>query len=410
MKLLHTADWHLGKKLESFSRMPEQQEVLAEIIDIAEREKVDLVLLAGDLYDSPNPPIEAVELLYKTLKDLNRRLDCPIIAIAGNHDSPDRIEAPDPLARACGIFFAGYPGTCLPLTEGEGFRMTESQPGFVRLQFDKYDYAINLIHSAYANELRLKTVFPADSDKENYFRETMKNHWNSLAENYMSEKDVNLLMTHLFFLPPKGEASYKEPENEKPVQYVGGAQAIPASAIPKRVQYTALGHLHRCFDVNENSDLEPLCYSGSPLAYSMAEAGQKKYVQIVELKPGTKASVKKVVLQSGRELIRKKFTDPGELLPWLAENKNALVELHYQSEHFLSAEQTQSIRKAHDGILKIIPYATQNTLNNDDGVQEHFEQSMEELFFSFFRENNDGVNPDKAILNLFKEIVSEGEE
>ena len=109
MRILHTADWHLGKKLDFFSRLEEQREVMDEICQIADREEADLVVVSGDLYDTFNPPIEATELLYKTLKRLTNNGKRPVIAIAGNHDSPDRVDSPDPLARECGIFFFGQP-------------------------------------------------------------------------------------------------------------------------------------------------------------------------------------------------------------------------------------------------------------------------------------------------------------
>src|SRR5512133_365919 len=114
MKLLHTSDWHLGKYLNNFSRHEEQQEVLEEICEIAERENVNAVLIAGDLFDTYNPPTESVELFYRILKRLSANGTRAVIAIAGNHDSPERIEAPDPLARECGIIFAGYPNSRVP--------------------------------------------------------------------------------------------------------------------------------------------------------------------------------------------------------------------------------------------------------------------------------------------------------
>ncbi|KKX47486.1 exonuclease SbcCD subunit D [Sphingobacterium sp. IITKGP-BTPF85] len=103
LKILHTADWHLGKRLDYFSRFDEQKVVLDEIVQIADQEQVDLVIVAGDLFDAFNPPVEAIELLYKTLKRLTKNGSRPVIAIAGNHDSPDRVDAPDSLARDCGI-------------------------------------------------------------------------------------------------------------------------------------------------------------------------------------------------------------------------------------------------------------------------------------------------------------------
>lgn len=111
IKILHTADWHLGKWLDNVSRLPEQKEVLEEICIIAERKEVDVVLIAGDLFDTYNPSAEAQELFYKTLRRLGNNGKRSVVAIAGNHDQPDRIEAPDHLARECGIIFIGYPNS-----------------------------------------------------------------------------------------------------------------------------------------------------------------------------------------------------------------------------------------------------------------------------------------------------------
>jgi exonuclease SbcD len=86
MKILHTADWHLGKWLDNYPRLPEQKEILEEICEIAEHELVDVVLIAGDLFDTFNPSAEAQELFYKTLRRLGNNGKRAVVAIAGNHD------------------------------------------------------------------------------------------------------------------------------------------------------------------------------------------------------------------------------------------------------------------------------------------------------------------------------------
>ena len=135
MKILHTADWHLGKKLDNFSRLEEQIQVMEEIIEIADAQQVELVLIAGDLFDTFNPSVEAVELFYKTLKRLAKNGERAVVAIAGNHDSPDRIDAPDPLARECGIILIGHPNVEITPFELDGFRVNRSDKGFIELLF-----------------------------------------------------------------------------------------------------------------------------------------------------------------------------------------------------------------------------------------------------------------------------------
>ena len=99
MKILHTADWHLGKRLENISRHEEQVAVLDEICQIADDRNVDAVIIAGDLFDVFSPPNESAELFFKTCKRLSNNGLRAVVAIAGNHDSPERIEAPEVLAR-----------------------------------------------------------------------------------------------------------------------------------------------------------------------------------------------------------------------------------------------------------------------------------------------------------------------
>src|SRR5690554_7521959 len=139
-----------------------------EICDIANNEEADIVVVSGDLFDTFNPPTEAVDLFYKTLKRLTNGGLRPVIAIAGNHDSPDRIEAPDPLARECGIIFAGYPNTLVPIFELEtGLKVTQSEEGFIELMLPVKDFPARMILPPYAIEFRLKQFLHSeDSDPD----------------------------------------------------------------------------------------------------------------------------------------------------------------------------------------------------------------------------------------------------
>ena len=182
MKILHTADWHLGKRLQEYPRLEEQKEVLQEIVDIAEKEDVDLILLAGDIFDSFNPNHEAVELLYKTLKKLSNNGQRPIIAISGNHDSTQFIEAPDPLAREMGIFFYSKYDSQIPAGQlDNGIQILQSEAGFVELKLPKYEFPVRILLAPYANELLLKTYL-GEGDREQEFRQVMAKRWQSLAD------------------------------------------------------------------------------------------------------------------------------------------------------------------------------------------------------------------------------------
>ena len=407
MKLLHTSDWHLGKRLEDFSRIEEQQAVLQEICEIAEREQVDAVLVAGDLFDTFNPPTEAVDLFYKTLKRLSNNGRRPVIAIAGNHDSPDRIESPDPLARECGIIFAGYPNSVVPEFELEsGLKVLRSEEGFLELKLPGIDAPLRLLLTPYANEFRMKTYLGQENSDEE-LRIVLQKKWQELAEKYCDNKGVNLLETHLFVVK-KGDELPEEPADEKPILHVGGAQAIYSENIPEQIQYTAIGHLHRMHRVD--SAPCPVYYSGSPLSYSFAETNQKKYVLLVDAEPEKVARVQELELTKGKKLLRKWAEGIVEALQWLAENPNCLVELTMVTDTYLTAQERKQLSAAHNGIVTIIP-EVKNASEFSGGNKKSIDltKTMEELFTDYFRhEKRQG--PNEEVMKLFTEILAENEE
>lgn len=404
MKILHTSDWHLGKRLDDFSRFGEQQAVMAEICEIADRVQVDAVLVAGDLFDTFNPPTEAVDLFYKTLKRLSRNGARPVIAIAGNHDSPDRIEAPDPLARECGIIFAGYPNSVVqPFELESGLNVFCSEAGFIELRIPGNAVPLRILMTPYASEFRLKTCLGHDNPEEE-LRAVLQEKWKELAAKYCDSKGVNLLVTHLFVVK-KGDELPEEPADEKPILHVGGAQAIYSENIPAEIQYVAVGHLHRMHRVD--SQPCPVYYSGSPLSYSFAEANQKKYALLVDAEPGKAVQVQEIELTQGKKLLRKRAEGMENALLWLSENQQCLVELTLVTDTFLTAMERKQLSAAHDGIVAIIP-EVKNAADFSAGSPKSIDlaKTMEELFADYFRHEK-GQEPNAEIMKLFTELLAE---
>ncbi len=403
MKILHTSDWHLGKRLDDFSRFDEQQAVMNEICEIADREQVDAVLVAGDLFDTFNPPTEAVDLFYKTLKKLTNNGKRPVIAIAGNHDSPDRIEAPDPLARECGIIFSGYPGTVVPPFSIEsGLKILQSEEGFIEIGLPENPVPIRILLTPYANAIRFKT-FLGEGNSEEELRNLLQRKWEQSATKYCDEKGINVLVSHLFLVEEGGEMP-EEPDDEKPVLHVGGVQAVYTCNIPEQIQFTALGHLHRMHTPGRNA-----WYSGSPLSYSFAEAGQKKYILLAEIEPVKQAKVTPVELTSGKKLLRFRAEGVEAAIEWLQQNQNCLVELTVVTETFLTAAERKQLNAAHDGIIALIPEVknmgkteTSQSKNVDPG------KSMDVLFREYFQFAK-SQEPNTEIMQLFTEILAEDE-
>ena len=404
MRLLHTSDWHLGKRLENLSRFEEQKDVLNQICEIAEAQHVDAVIISGDLFDTYNPAAEVVDLFYKTLKRLANNGRRAVIAIAGNHDSPDRIAAPDPLARECGILFAGYPNAAIPPFELEsGLKLSHSEEGFVELVLPGCKDPLRILLTPYANEFRLK-AYLGHEDSEGELRKLLNERWSALAQKYCDNKGINILISHLFFAR-LGAALPEEPEDEKPILHVGGAQVIYSENIPTQIQYAALGHLHRLQTIDTNPC--PVIYCGSPISYSFAEADQKKYVIILDVEPGKTPMISNHELTKAKLLLRKKSQSVTEAIAWLLEHQSALIELTMSTDTYLTAEERKSIISAHNGIISIIPDVKKGA---GDAENLHrtidLSRGMEELFIDYFRSQK-GQGPNQSILNLFKEVLAE---
>jgi exonuclease SbcD len=402
MKILHTADWHIGKKLDNFSRLEEQRLVLNEICEIADREKVDAVVVAGDLFDNFNPSSEATELLYSTLHCLSAHGSRAVIAIAGNHDSPERIEVPDALAKVCGIIFVGFPNAEIkPFRTQAGLEITRSDKGFIEIKLPDSEVPLRIIHTPYANEQRLKTFFGLEDSEEN-LRSHLQKHWQELADKYLDQEGFNLLVTHLYVMKKGDPEPEEEPDEERPILHVGGAQAIYTENFPEQMHYVALGHLHRYHRVDKVP--APSVYSSSPLAYSFSEANQTKYVILLDAEAGKLNNYRAIELTKGKKLRRGKFDSIDDAIQWLQEHSEDLVELTIVSDNYLEAADKKRLTEAHSGIIQIIPQIKKIA---EDGSASGIDLtlSMESLFQEYFKGKNKGQEPSEGLLNVFREVL-----
>lgn len=411
MKILHTADWHLGKKLGDFSRLDEQKEVLNELCQLADAQEVDVVLIAGDLFDIPLPSNEANQLFLKTLQRLSKNGSRPVVAIAGNHDSAQYIANFSVWGSELGIFLLGYPNDKLPKIKLEnGLEILRSEEGFLELMMPSWECPLRLLLTPYANELRLKTYFSLDN-QEQELREFLQDLWQKQAESYLDENGINILMGHLFVMK-KGEPQPKESDDEKSI-LVGSAQPIYTENFPKTVQYVALGHLHRYHSTQKEPF--PVVYSGSLLAYSFSEAFQKKYVVLLDAKPANKKEpikYEKIELTGCKELKRKTFSEINEAINWLNEDQKSsnpsLLELTIETDTFLSAADAQLLYAAHKGIVgTIIPRIKGQ--NNKSESEMDYSKNINDLFVDFFRKQNNGQEPNQEIMQLFEEVKNRQE-
>lgn len=402
MKIIHTADWHLGKKLGDFSRHDEQQDVLEEIIRITEQENAQAVLICGDLFDTFNPPAEATALFYRTLKRLSGNGQRPVIAIAGNHDSPDRVESPDRLARELGIFLLGYARESFEtVVLDSGTTVSSPSKGLLEISHPG-SAPVKIIYAPYTNENRLRKHLCSEN-KEKALKELLKQTWHELGDRHFTDQSINLFCGH-FFMAGSGSGTEEEPEEEKTILHPGGLEMLTPDLLPNRTQYAALGHLHRPQRTSETPC--PVWYSGSPLSYSVSEAAQTKQINMITVAPGKPAEIEEIVLKKGRRIDRKYFDSIQDAVSWLSKNPDPFVEVHIRTPDYITTEEKMSIMDSHDRILALIPEIIGVEETDESKETFNLEAPTQDLFIEYFKSRNGGASPPDDLQALFREVLS----
>lgn len=277
MKLFHTADWHLGKLVHGVYMTEDQRYVLEQLIEAVREEKPDAVIIAGDIYDRGVPPVEAVELLDWVLEQLVIGLDTPVLAISGNHDSPDRIAFGSKLMESRGLHLAG------------GYNGDVKR---VVLRDEHGDVHVHLV--PYADPGQVRHAIGEEAIRSHQDAMT------AIVERLEATLDDNA--RHVFvghaFVTPSGESQPNTSDSERPLS-IGGAEHV-SSALFGRFHYTALGHLHGAHYVRNES----IRYSGSPLKYSISEERHEKGFLVVEMDGNGMVRVEKRLLSPKRNMRR----------------------------------------------------------------------------------------------------------
>lgn len=412
MRILHTADWHFGRQLEGRDRRVEQAAFVDELARIADERKVDLVLVAGDVYDSVNPPAWAEELFYEALERLSAEGRRAVVVIAGNHDQPERVRAAAPLATKHGIVLLGLPKEAPLLSTEEvssgRVRIVQGGPSWLELAVPGCEHHAVVLALPYPSESRLKELLSESFTQEQMqlaFSERIAQLFEELSGHFR-EDTVNLVTSHLFVM------GGMETDSERPIQ-IGGTLTVSPQAFPKNADYVALGHLHR---LQKLSDKPLVRYSGSPLSYSFSEAGQSKAVVLVEVEPGTEVQEEIIYLTSGRPLARWRATEGiAQVEKWLAEGRDAgsWIDLELHVSDVIDPAEFQRVRKLSDDFLKIQRVVVREDNQNEDGAQrvELTELTSDQLFRRFY-ERRRGAEPDERLVAMFQRLLAEtgGEE
>ena len=366
MRFLHTADLHIGKRVNEFSMLEDQEYILRQILKTADKEQVEAVLIAGDVYDKQVPSAEAVRLFDWFLTQLNSR-KLPVFVIGGNHDSVERLSFGAQIMEESGVYLTqSYDGKVVP----------------VRLE-DEYG-PVNLWMLPFLKPAMVKRFFP-EQDIVTYqdALETVIGHME------LNREERNLLIAHQFVTGAVTGGSEDSVE-----VFVGGVENVDASVFAD-FDYVALGHIHRA----QSAGGEQIRYSGTPLKYSFSEIRHEKSVTIAELKEKGSLTVHQEPLKplhdmreirgSYEELIlRENYqgTDLEDYLHVILTDENDIPDV------------IGRLRSIYPNIMKL-DYDNQRTRRNQELMKEEaaVEQSPMELLGQFFlQQNNQEMSPEQT--------------
>lgn len=408
MRLLHTADWHLGQSFHGHERVAEHRVFLDWLIDTLADRAIDALLIAGDIYDGANPPAEAQALYYDFLRRSHHR--CPhlqVVVIAGNHDSPARLEAPRPVLQALGVEVVGHyrrdtgaaARVCLPLRD---------RHGTVRAW---------VLALPYLRPADLPTT-AADGDRIRYTAAVGQVYADAVAHAALQREPGQALigMGHLHV---KGGATSADSERRL---VIGGEEAVDAGLFPAELAYVALGHLHLAQSVGAAH----IRYSGSPLPMSYTEVKYPHQVVEVELDGEQLAGIQTHRVPRPATLLR--YPDPPRPL---AETLTALEQLDLPPtarglEPLLEVpvlrrlgdpEPAPAIRQALDGrpvrltaVKAIRPAVTANAGSTSTPAPRLSLDALKPLpLFEKLVEQRTGATADPELLGAFGELLAQAQ-
>ena len=374
MKFVHLSDLHIGKRVNEYSMLEDQEYILTKIINIIDEEKPEGVIIAGDVYDKSVPSAEAVALFDDFLVRLSKR-NLSVFVISGNHDSAERIAFGGRLMIGSGIYMSPvYDGDVKPVT-------LEDEYGKINV------WMLPFVKPAHIRKF--------NEDKEiGSYTDAVRVAIESLDIN---SAERNIMITHQFVTG----ADRTESEEIS----VGGTDNVDVSVFDI-FDYTALGHIHR----PQNCKSEKVRYCGTPLKYSFSEANDKKSVTIIELGEKGKLDIKTIPLLPMRNMVEIKGKYDEIMLRDFYENttyREDYTHITLTDEEDIP-DAIGKLRVVYHNLMKL-DYDNMRTrsMNCIYGAEDVEEKSHFELFAEFFeQQNNQPMTEEQSefVKNLIAEV------
>ncbi|MBE6046900.1 MAG: exonuclease SbcCD subunit D [Clostridium sp.] len=401
MKIIHTGDWHIGKIVNEFSMIEDQRYLLNKLIELIKDEKPDVLIIAGDVYDRSIPPVEAVELLNDVFKEVLIENKVKILAIAGNHDSAERLTFGSSILEKHGLFIVGN-------IENE----------FKKVTIRKEDKNFNFFLIPYVEPAVLRKKYEDKSIKNH--NDVMKFIVDKIKKE-MDNSEINIAVAHGYVTLNREKAlehddeeeRYKAAEievsdSERPLS-IGGTDLIDGE-IFSEFDYVALGHLHGRQKVGK----ECIRYSGSLLKYSFSEVNHKKGVTIIEIDDRNSINIRNKELTPMRDM--RIIRGPLE----------ELIEVARQSENgredYIQAILTDKgelidpigkLRAVYPNIMLLRKEERNSVMDSLTAASEGYKSKSEiELFKEYYERLGEGEfskEKEEVIINVIKEALTREE-
>lgn len=379
MKIVHTSDWHLGKKINGFSMLEDQIYILKQLEEMILLQKADILIIAGDIYDRSVPPEEAVAVLNDFLGRIIRA-GVTVLMITGNHDSAERLSFANRLLERQGLYIAGtFHGTVKKVTKEDKF-------GPVNF------YLLPFVKSAVVKYYYEESEIFSFEDAVKILIEKME----------INKKERNVLVTH-HFVTNAGKGP--ELSDSETVISVGGADNVDCSLFDD-FDYTALGHIHKPQWVGN----ERIRYAGSILKYSFSEVNQKKGAAIVDLKEKGNLQITSAEFHPLHDMRKIK----GRLLELIAEDVLCMAD----KEDYIQAVITDQedfidpmgkLKNSYPNIMQLI---LEKNIKAKQGKKvtglKKIKQSPLELFEDFYQKAA-GRELDETRKQIIRQVISETE-
>lgn len=396
MKILHTSDWHLGKRLEGSKRIEEQKKFVDTLEKIVNEENPQLILIAGDIFDTPAPSSEAEKLFFDAMKKISNFGKRAIVIIPGNHDSAERLVASKNLAKEFGIIIYEKPFEEKELGKYGEFEIERATQGGALLNIGGervYIYSLPYMSEAILND-EYRNLFEESDEDLSYTKKIGRVLKYGVSQ---LENIPKVVMAHLFIMGSIGDG------DERGVE-LGGSKGVDLNDLPD-VDYIALGHIHKPVKYSKKR----ACYSGSPIEYRVTENRYKKKVIIAELKGELQTDIREIELENYKPIKRYEVIGVEEAINLSKElmKVEEWVYLKVETDRYLSGAEIREIKKNKNIVELSIAY--QNSEENQEvNYFENGEINIKDSFIEYYKKF-DGIEPSEETIDLFMELLG-GEE